>query len=137
MKKRPSTRKVAPQNGNNELFESLIQMAASKVIDWALQEGPAAVGKLLDNIFSEKKPASHTNDSNSASDKEQKIINADFSGLGNENWWEVLGVNINTTEEEIHEATEKLLSKKSSTKTVSEKTQKNRELKRKKYLERV
>ncbi len=129
--KRP--KKVAPKNNVDAFIERVRDEAIEKGLVYVFEEGPKIVGKILSSFF----PLEGGKKPNVASTKnamDHKIITPDFSGLGGENWWEVLSVNINASEEEIHEAAEKLLAKKQSTKAVSEKALKEKKESRKRVL---
>jgi hypothetical protein len=134
MKKRIQNTKKTQKSNAEELLERVMKIAIEKGFDIASQEVPKLIEKFWSKIFSneeEKKPnVASTKDSKA----QGKIITPDFSAIGDENWWEVLSLNINATEEEIHEAAAKLLAKNQSTKSVSDKTLKAREEKRKRVL---
>ena len=132
MKRRAQSPKYIPKSKADELLDRLFDMVAEKTIDVVINEGPKALGKLWDSFFSDKGEKKQS--AKKPTEAKEKIITPDFSGLGDENWWEVLGVNINASETEIHDAAEKLLATRSSTKPVSEKTLRDRETNRKKIF---
>lgn len=135
MKKKTSrVPKAAPRSSADVLTDRLINEAIDRGIPFLLDEGPKIVGKLWEMFFPpEGEKKQKVSSANEARDQDN-IISADFAGLGDENWWEVLGLNINASESEIHEAAEKLLAKKQSTKSVSEKARKEIEKNRKRVL---
>ena len=133
------TPKVASRG--DDLFEEWLTIIGGAIVHHAapiigekIAEAFNKAYTYLERLIFPSESNTPISDSTKVSKGEGKIISADFSGLGDDGWWEILGVNINASEEEVHEAVKKILASKKPIKSTSLTVQKEIGINRKRVL---